>query len=77
MASNTGDSDMTTTRPTWRSTLETYDITPRLYRQWDTELLQSLLARYRAGLEHSTSEAGRAVSELRISQLERELSRRQ
>lgn len=66
-----------TTRPTMRSTLATYDITPRLYRTYSTEQLQRILERYQVWLAGEPGEYERALCEQRISQLERELNRRE
>ncbi len=68
----------TRTRPTMKSTLQNYDITPKLYRTYDDETLQRVMARYEAILSETepADVAGREVVELRLSQLRRELARR-
>ena len=65
-------------RATMRSTMQTFDITPKLYRTYDDETLQRVLARYEAILSETgpADVAGREVAELRLSQLRRELARR-
>jgi len=67
---------MTTTRPTMKSTLQNYDFTPVLYKQWDVETLRRTVARYEAILSEPRHDVVRELAELRLSQLRRELARR-
>lgn len=68
----------TRTRPTMKSTLQNYDFTPVLYRSWTIKALQGAIADYEQRLVIGDSDIEwTEVTERRLSQLRRELGRRQ